>query len=380
MSVQHTFFAPAERVDHEVALTDSAFLQSQPHVLDLLNGYPGMAFILNLERQILLCNTHALEALEPLGCDHIIGLRVGEAFHCMHADTEPGGCGTGRKCATCGAVLAMLASVDGRLDTQECRLTVEGREGMESFEFRAWASPIEVNDRRFITFALQDISSEKRKAAFERIFFHDLLNTAGIIEGLAAVFPYSEEIEKPTIAGEIGTATRRLVREIRVQQELIQAERGELVPRPEMVTVGFFVTCLAELWSHHTAAVGRIVLADPPETDVVIQVDRTLLERVLGNLIKNALEASPVGSSIMLRCRREASSGAMVFSVHNPGVMPREVQLQVFERSFSTKGAGRGLGTYGVRLLTERYLRGRVWFESTPSTQTVFHVAVPAVS
>lgn len=38
--------------------------------------------------------------------------------------------------------------------------------------------------------------------------------------------------------------------------------------------------------------------------------------------------------------------------------MPRTSQLQIFQRSFSTKGKGRGLGTYSIKLLTERYLKG----------------------
>ena len=56
---------------------------------------------------------------------------------------------------------------------------------------------------------------------------------------------------------------------------------------------------------------------------------------------------------------------------------PREVQLQVFQRSFSTKGENRGLGTYSIRLLTERYLKGQVSFTSSPETGTIFTAAYP---
>jgi signal transduction histidine kinase len=57
--------------------------------------------------------------------------------------------------------------------------------------------------------------------------------------------------------------------------------------------------------------------------------------------------------------------------------MPRDVQLQVFQRFFSTKGAGRGLGTYSIRLLTERYLKGNVSFTSSPEEGTTFRVCYP---
>jgi signal transduction histidine kinase len=57
--------------------------------------------------------------------------------------------------------------------------------------------------------------------------------------------------------------------------------------------------------------------------------------------------------------------------------MPADVQLQMFHRSFSTKGKGRGTGTYSVKLLTEKYLQGRVAFTSTPASGTTFEVTLP---
>ena len=67
----------------------------------------------------------------------------------------------------------------------------------------------------------------------------------------------------------------------------------------------------------------------------------------------------------------------MVFRVANPSVMPPDVQNQVFQRSFSTKGENRGLGTYSMRLLTERYLKGHVSFTSDKAHGTVFRVRLP---
>jgi signal transduction histidine kinase len=58
--------------------------------------------------------------------------------------------------------------------------------------------------------------------------------------------------------------------------------------------------------------------------------------------------------------------------------MPEAVRQQVFQRSFSTKeGQGRGIGTWSVKLLTERYLGGAVAFVSEPGRGTVFSVRLP---
>ena len=68
----------------------------------------------------------------------------------------------------------------------------------------------------------------------------------------------------------------------------------------------------------------------------------------------------------------------MVFTVHNDQVMPDEIQLQVFQRSFTTKGQpGRGVGTYSMKLFGERYLAGKVSFTSREPEGTTFTLVLP---
>jgi signal transduction histidine kinase len=57
--------------------------------------------------------------------------------------------------------------------------------------------------------------------------------------------------------------------------------------------------------------------------------------------------------------------------------MPKEVQMQIFQRSFSTKGKGRGIGTYSIKLLTETYLGGKVSFRSEERHGTTFRIDLP---
>ena len=69
-----------------------------------------------------------------------------------------------------------------------------------------------------------------------------------------------------------------------------------------------------------------------------------------------------------------SGSGGVRFSIHNDADMPDSVGAHVFQRSFSTKGLGRGLGTYSIKLLTETYLGGKAWFDSGDRQGTTFHV------
>jgi sensor histidine kinase regulating citrate/malate metabolism len=57
--------------------------------------------------------------------------------------------------------------------------------------------------------------------------------------------------------------------------------------------------------------------------------------------------------------------------------MNEDIQLQIFNRSFSTKAADRGLGTYSMKILTEKYLKGKIYFTSKPETGTSFIIEIP---
>jgi signal transduction histidine kinase len=103
--------------------------------------------------------------------------------------------------------------------------------------------------------------------------------------------------------------------------------------------------------------------------------DLRLLHRILINLTKNAIEASSEKEVVRLGC--EQNGNDLEFWVHNQNCMPAQVQRQIFQRSFSTKGSGRGLGTYSIKLLGERYLKGRVSFTSSPEKGTTFRFRCP---
>ena len=106
----------------------------------------------------------------------------------------------------------------------------------------------------------------------------------------------------------------------------------------------------------------------------MIQSDEVLLSRVLGHLIKNALEASSAGETVRVSFENR---GTPRFVVRNPSCMSERVQLQIFQRSFSTKSeSGHGIGTYSVKLLTERYLDGTVTFSSSRHEGTAFTVSL----
>ena len=237
------------------------------------------------------------------------------------------------------------------------------------------ARPLEQDGHHYVLFAVIDISHEKRRSVLERIFFHDILNTAGGMLGVAELLRTGTAAEVADFKDTVSLLANSLVDEIRAQQMLLAAERGELKLQPERIQSLTLLFEIRNTYINHDVCIGRMVEVDPNSDLVVFVSDARLVRRVLGNMVKNALEGCRPGETVTLSCRSIPDS--VEFSVHNPGVMPRKVQLQVFQRSFTSKGDGRGLGTYSMKLLTEQYLQGSVSFESTPEYGTVFRAHYP---
>jgi signal transduction histidine kinase len=198
---------------------------------------------------------------------------------------------------------------------------------------------------------------------------------AGNLQGLMQIWHDLSPEEAAELSTRAAHMASQVVEEIQSQRDLSAAERGELTPVPERVKVAALVSSLTDAYRHHPVAEGRAIVVRPTASDLEVTTDAVLLRRVLGNLVKNALEASMPGQSVTVW----ADLGSRLrVHVHNASVMPDGVRLQVFQRSFSTRGGrGRGVGTYSARLLVEKYLRGHISFVSAPETGTVFTVDLP---
>jgi len=169
----------------------------------------------------------------------------------------------------------------------------------------------------------------------------------------------------------------RLIDEIQGQRILLEAEKGELRVPMAVVDSHALLKSVANSYDRIYGSGDVTLQLELSEGQCMVHTDPSLMSRVLSNLIKNAFEAARPGDVVTIRCKSDQSCAR--FEVHNPKVMPEYVRLQVFSRSFSTKGAGRGVGTYSARLLTENYLGGRIGFVSAEGEGTTFWVEIPRI-
>lgn len=376
---EKTHYAPALRSTSDQILKEHEFVASLKLFGEIFGAMNGFSAVIDNNRQIVYANNEFLSLLGLETLDPILGKRPGEAVSCIHAGEEPAGCGTSVACTYCGAVNAILESQEtGSKSTKECRISsaVDGK--LISWNLNVTSSPITLSGNLYYIFTIQDISHEKRRTALERIFFHDLLNSASGLNGLLTILKNgSTPEETPELINLSEEASRDILDEILLHRQIRAAEDGDLQVKIEPVNSIKLLSSSVGKISSHKAGQHKKVMLTGNSADIDFETDKMLFQRVIINLIKNALEATPKDGTVVAEV--EDNGDKIIFRVRNDGVIPTDVQMQLFQRSFSTKDQNRGIGTYSIKLLTENYLKGKVSFISNETEGTVFSVELNKV-
>ena len=117
----------------------------------------------------------------------------------------------------------------------------------------------------------------------------------------------------------------------------------------ESTNVGELLSGICEYYEASAADHGVSLSTVVPREPVIAQLDRSLLQRAVGNLVSNALAHTPPGKSVVLGASAEAA--AVRIEVFDTGVgIPAEALPRVFDRFFrvdesrSQASGGTGLG------------------------------------
>ncbi len=380
ITIKETFYDTPDRSTTEEIERDVKLFKNNNLINQLLEGFPDLVVILNWNRQIVAYNSKAVNILHPSDKGTIYGQRIGEALRCIHAFEMPAGCGTSKFCTECGAGKCNKYSRESMLNCSgECRITVDTGKGEAALNLKVFSSLLHIDNKYYTLFSIKNIEDEKKRRMLERIFFHDVLNTASAINGIATILP---QIQDPDEFNEFSqmllTSSNQLISEIQFQRDLLYAENGNLEVNPKPVSINSIITKVKEIYLDHEVAKGKTIEVKPLEKDAVIETEENLLLRSLGNLVKNALEAVKDGEPVIVYA--DQTNDSIYLNVKNNGVIPLNIQMQIFQRSFSTKGNyGRGIGTYSVKLFVEQYLGGKVYFVSNKMLQTIFTIEIPKI-
>ena len=369
-----TKFAPAERSSYENVLRSNLSLDKITYLNDIFCSLSFIFCILNENRQIVYTNDILMKTLDVENVKQVLGKRFGEAINCRFAFQEPGGCGTTEHCRYCGAVNAMLqCQQTGHKTTSECRVRRLVNKTENFLDVEVTATPFVHDNSTYTIFSLLDITDRKRRAIIEKIFFHDVMNVAAGLQGFFDLYNLIDDDEKQDFVKMGASLCQQIIDEISTQRLLTQAENHELSVNIQTIDSHAFIHQIASDMQFLEVAKGKKVeigLSD----DVQFESDPVLLRRVLNNMVKNALEASSSGQVVTISANKDGEK--LKFTVHNPKFMPRDIEMQVFMRSFSTKGKQRGLGTYSMKILGEQHLGGKVDFTTSEAEGTTFFIVL----
>ena len=370
--VSKTEYASSERASRIELIKQNLLLKNSDLLISVGNSVLQMLVILNKQRQIVYANKIFMDLIALPNDESYFGKRTGELLSCAHSELTAGGCGTTKFCSTCGAVNSILESQTGVESVKETRFLTKNQDALDLL---VKATPYTTGGQEFTFFVISDISNKKRRQVLERVFFHDVLNSAGGISGLSGILnEIEEQEERMKVADMIHQASNNLISEIVLQKEISAAENGDLELKIVEVNSQSILQQVADLYSKHEITAGKFIEIDANSENFSFKTDPLLLRRIIGNMTKNALEASLPDSTVTLSASKTDN---IQFSVHNNSYIEKRAQLQLFKRSFSTKGTGRGMGTYSMKLFGEKYLKGKVGFISNEAKGTTFYVQLP---
>ncbi|MDA8140079.1 MAG: ATP-binding protein [Desulfobacteraceae bacterium] len=373
--VIETYYAPAERTERRRLKDQIAALSNNMIMSTLLKTLAGLLVVLNEERQIVAINDAFLAAIGVGDPEEVLGLRLGESLRCVHAQAPPNGCGTTPHCGTCGAAIATMAAIkDNQTQEQVCALSTQSDGTVNDVCLLIKGQPVLIDDQRWILIYAQDVTQQQFWINLERVFFHDINNALssliGYSELLVSDLPHNET------ALQVRDAAARIHSEIALQRSLSKHKDVQGLIRKGPCTTAEIKREVDLIIKGHQQLRQKHLIEEWPQTPQTLNTDPILVSRVLGNMLINALEASPAEGTV--RLTTEAQTDAIVWHVWNQAHIHESLQKRIFQRHFSTKSKfGRGLGTYSMKLLGELCLRGQVSFTSELSTGTTFTFRLP---
>jgi two-component system, OmpR family, sensor histidine kinase KdpD len=221
--------------------------------------------------------------------------------------------------------------------------------------------------------------SDALKTALLRTVSHDLrsplmailTSASALAHGDLSLGPADRHDLEQTILGE----AERLDRLVGNLLDLSRLQAGAARPEPEVSTIEDLVLQALDT----VEAAGDRIEVSLPEESASVRVDVHQIERVLANLVENALHYSPPAEPVRLQVSRTPSEALVrvIDRGHGIGSGDAERIFEPFQRgSRPVDARGAGLGLAIARGFAEAN-GGRVWVESRDGQGATFVLALP---
>jgi len=294
------------------------------------------------------------------------------------------------------AVAAPVAWLLSRSITRPLRRLVAATAALPGASFEPLPSegPREVRDLidRFnaTSAELERVRAEERELLAN--VRHDLRTPLTVVAGFAeALRDGTASGDGVTRAGDaIAQEAGRMERLVDDLRSIDELRAGRIGLRPEPLDPALLVADAAARFAQRAQAAGVSVTA-AADPGLSLVADRAALERILGNLVENALAVVPSGGQVLIESRSAAASGAPGAPAHRPWValrvsddgpgFPPGALDRAFDRFYradpARTGGGSGLGLAIVRALATAH-GGRATAENLAPTGARVTVLLPA--
>jgi two-component system OmpR family sensor kinase len=223
---------------------------------------------------------------------------------------------------------------------------------------------------------------DERKADYVAGLSHDLRSPLAGLMGSVATLRRLEGIASDEERREYLEIMERQVSRLTgmVDDMLLGArlDAGGLQPdHPRLIDLDALVRDICSLLApaHRNRVVVQGVAAEP----VTVSGDRRHLERVVQNLLDNALTHTPASARVTLGAERDGDQAVLTVHDDGPGI-PSDVLGGIFDRYGSgerRRGDSTGLGLYTTRGIVGKH-GGTIEVHSDPTSGTTFSVRLPA--
>jgi two-component system nitrogen regulation sensor histidine kinase NtrY len=113
------------------------------------------------------------------------------------------------------------------------------------------------------------------------------------------------------------------------------------------------------------------------KSDIMINMDRIYLSRIITNLVTNARQAESDDRKLMINVDIEQHQRRVTISVQDNGIgIPENIYERIFEPNFTSKNSGMGLGLSMVRKMVEDY-KGEIIVKSEVGKGSTFTITLP---
>jgi len=232
---------------------------------------------------------------------------------------------------------------------------------------------------------LQDVTEERTlqqmRDDLTHTMVHDLRNPLNVV--YSALEMMNEQLTK-TAAPDIRQmlnisrqSTRRILNLVNGILSISHLESGRMPLLRKSLEMGELVAEVLETERPLAKEKGLRLEYEVPQEMPTVMADRSLMERVLQNLVGNAIKFTPAEG--LVKVGAEVADGHVMVRVRDtgPGV-PSEIQDQLFEKFVTGKqmGRGSGLGLAFCRMAIEAH-DGRIWVDSEPDKGATFSFILP---